>query len=531
MAELVSSHPKSRGNISKSNLRLICGAFRCALISWLSARNEQFRLSAAARSAVVNTSKMTHPKELGAFSCIFAADTLIQQTPENVARSASLAVENAAAAAGTGATSIHQCLRTLTLRAEIDFDLNKVYSSHLWDGAVPKWSMRQWSRLSSSLLKQDKGWAFWINWYEAVLVGKSSVPTKTYSDILRIPESVWLEETEIVNAEISKRLEYISEDDETPTKIQSLDIPPLRAAAIEPIVRGDRLTLSGSSIKSDLERGSLPAALKALKNEITSLVSDLQFDNIDPRFSVYLQKLERALPTRAPKQIQLFEVAHKLEVLESYSDTVNEEWPNLLAARYHSMVRAYDRTMRQFPKWREFNYNASISHTMEIAGTKVESATVATVDALRDNSISDHIDSRLPSALDKILASLDLRRERDFIPVSKSKLQSDILDSINNTFKTIASAAIESLSILSDAAIRGAHEFNSAAAVSYKKQMKTEGGKAGRAFARWQVKVFISIVSAGIAGSALELSQWLAATFPHYFSWLTPVVTFLINLH
>ncbi len=59
--------------------------------------------------------------------------------------------------------------------------------------------------------------------------------------------------------------------------------------------------------------------------------------------------------------------------MQRLSANVRREWPDVLAAQFEALRLQFDRTLRQFPKWRAFLNAANDVHvTEEQAGAIVE---------------------------------------------------------------------------------------------------------------------------------------------------------------
>jgi hypothetical protein len=78
--------------------------------------------------------------------------------------------------------------------------------------------------------------------------------------------------------------------------------------------------------------------LKSLREEMRAFANDITGEaNIDKRFLSYVSTLAGQVPEKAPRQAELFQLGHAGAVLAGYAKTVNDEWPPILAARFHTM--------------------------------------------------------------------------------------------------------------------------------------------------------------------------------------------------
>jgi hypothetical protein len=65
---------------------------------------------------------------------------------------------------------------------------------------------------------------------------------------------------------------------------------------------------------------------------------------------------------------------------QRYANTVDAEWPPVLAAQYHVLALHFERTMRQVPLWREFKRNATMA---TLAPSQVQEAALLASEVLK----------------------------------------------------------------------------------------------------------------------------------------------------
>jgi len=124
-------------------------------------------------------------------------------------------------------------------------------------------------------------------------------------------------------------------------------VPAQQPAAVEPIWTDDRLSLPTEPATPDLESTTFAAALKSLRDELRAFVDEVAGEaNIDRRLVSRLDQLASQIPETVPLQAELFRLGHFGATFAGYASTVNEQWPEFLAARYHSIALHFDRTMR-----------------------------------------------------------------------------------------------------------------------------------------------------------------------------------------
>lgn len=409
----------------------------------------------------------------------------------------------------------------------------------LWPGRVPpEWMARRWDTLKQDLLQAGLGWELWVDWYEHRLAGRTRTDGHELAYV-EVPDDLWKEpDPARVNTWIMKRFEQLPDHalDDLAVVDTGLPAPPAipaqQPAAIEPVWSKGRLTLPKAAAKSDLKGRSLTAALKSLREEMRAFADDITGEaNIDKRFVSHVQRVADQIPQKAPRQVELFGLGHAEVAFAAYAETVNAEWPPALAARYHALVIHFDRTMRQSPLWREFRRNAA---KQTLTPPRVEAAAslaVAAASALRDEEAKEFVDPAIPAALEELSAPLQSGLPKDFIEAGKEELAYDVIESLNNILKLIATAALwgwqagkPGATWISDTAKQGKTEFLSEA----RKSVVNEFEQAGKAVGPGVRKLLSRALKFGGAyAGGKPLLVWLVANYPSIFGWLEPVVNFL----
>jgi hypothetical protein len=215
------------------------------------------------------------------------------------------------------------------------------------------------------------------------------------------------------------------------------------------------LTLSKKPAKTDLSGRKFTAALKALQADLRAFADDISREaNIDKRFVSYVRTLSERIPKTSPRQDDLFRMGHAEDVFAAYAKTVDREWPEILAARYHALVLNFDRAMRQSALWRTFKRNAA-QQTLtpqQIAVAPQLAAELAR--ALRDSEAQDFVDPMVPESLDKLVAAEpapggEYEAPMDAITAGKELLAIDVIESINNILKRLAEKTIAMTTVVS----------------------------------------------------------------------------------
>lgn len=250
----------------------------------------------------------------------------------------------------------------------------------------------------------------------------------------------WIEE---IFADRSSVLELA--DDKARSKKPPV-VPSPSPAALEPEVRNGRISLPGEPPAADLEAADLESALRALKADLEEFVLDLDQDgNADRRVVGFLRTTADIIPHAAPPQDLLFRLAHRQETLDAYGPTAVKEWPDILASRYLVICRNFERTTRQFPKWREFVRNAAkdrlTTEQLAAAAPIVKEA----VASLKSEESAPFVDQSVPAALEELAEPLETDRDAFdplIIEAGKERLVEDLLESVNNVLKTISLSCI-----------------------------------------------------------------------------------------
>jgi hypothetical protein len=294
------------------------------------------------------------------------------------------------------------------------------------------------------------------------------------------------------------------------------EVPPSRAAAIEPVWKGGRLTVPSKTPSAHVDNKSLRAALTILKLEITELANDCEMaGNIHPGAVACLKRVGALIPSKSPSQVELFRMGHQEEWLTDYWRTVQAEWPEHLVSRYQAVVLQFTRTIAQFPTWREFKRNADSEYLTPEQLEKAPVVARQVAEQLRDISVRASVDQRIPEALEVhaepvSAGSLDTRLE----PAAPEKGRAyDLIEGINNICKAVA---VEALSVAKDAG----NEYWTGA----KKRIRKDSKKLGAKDATAAIKLARKLLVAGAAGG---LGYVLINTYPGMFGWLNALMKVL----
>jgi hypothetical protein len=452
-----------------------------------------------------------------------AVGAVLAATRSALIREAAATAAAAADAASKSATGAHALINALAVRQDAqslndgELAVSDVVVAPLWP-SQPPWPQQEWQKLADDLLHVGSHWKIWIAWYEQVLKGLPAghVP-HSQEEFTDIPAPLpWEDGPEEVNAEIARRLALREPEH------QSQMVPAQRPAAVEPVWENGVLTLPKISAITDLQDQQFAAALRGLSAEILTFADDLAEEtNIDRRFVSYVRKLADRIPPAPPTQEELFRIGHVEAAFQTYAKTVNEQWPDFLASRYHALILHFDRTMRQSPSWREFKRNAAketlTPEQIAAAGPLAKEAAAA----LRQDDAKEFVDPNVPQAIERLADSLTVaEKDSADLPVEviesgKELLAIDLIESVNNALKPIAEA------VLSTAADAGT-EYAKGVKKGLVRAAKRQGPKDGEKLFKWLRRVAIS-GGVSAAGWSIGLSH-LLEKFPDAFGWLTRVL-------
>ncbi len=192
------------------------------------------------------------------------------------------------------------------------------------------------------------------------------------------------------------------------------------------------------------------------------------------------------------------------------------------------MVLSFDRTARQFPRWREFLRNttrdALTSEELSAAPDAVKAATAE----LRADEAAEFIDPRILAIIDHLVEwpHVDLPEPEqpqatdsqavDPVAAGKEALVADGLESLSNTLKKISGQAIAGWEIASEVGGAFAGGVRGKGVEKLKEEVRKDGEALPVASYKWAKRALVG----GAAFGAL------AATFPATFGWLVPIMAF-----
>jgi hypothetical protein len=541
------------GGVAKASRAIFLPSFRAMAAGWVTiqypAREVDLRLAAAiaaaeaaakaadsyavtgAASAARASANATRASvEAGRGAVAFAAVSLASEAVWNATlavRADALAGEPAvrtldfADALAADAAQIDQALKTHVHASKIAEELAR---QPVWPRGIPHWASGTWAQLERILHLDSPDWKAWTDWYRNRLEGGPSNESLEIARVLT-PREIWDKPPEDVNTYINR----LTKEYEEPFPETIPLVPPQRPAAIEPIWSANVLTLPTEPPLVDLNSTEISALLSSLRADLREFADDIASEgNIDRRFPPFVRGLCERIPETVPPQHELFSIAHAEEIFIRFGATVDNEWPDLLAARYHALALQFDRAMRQFPTWRNFKHNAARqSLTLEQAATIAPLATAA-ASAFRSEGAEEFIDPVIPRALERLAGSLQAL-DQDLVEVTRhydpasDNVAFDIVESINNVLKRAAEVAL--------ATARTAGKTMQEAGRRYQEEFKTafleHAGKSGR---RHGEKVINWLNRVVFFGATAGLAQ-LIGVYPRMFEWLPGLIKTLSKFH
>jgi Xaa-Pro aminopeptidase len=319
-----------------------------------------------------------------------------------------------------------------------------------WEGDTTAHPLREcWNAMKAHLLAQkDENWQVWVDWYERIVAGKSASLDVEKAYVFLDDPTLWEKGHTAVNAAIKKKLEEVEEPLTAPPPSPPT-VPPQSPAAIEPQWNGDTLGLPTERGRGDLTDADLIAALRSLKDGLLETAKDAADEsNLDRRITRTLNRLADKIPdAEVPPQHVIFTLGHAQEKLVDLQATVIEQASTALAADYQSLMRQFDRAVRQFPRWREYVRNAEKD---TLTPDDIEAAKVAAddVNAILEDAVSWDVVGedirRAFSELDQLLGQAGNETpSEDTIRNGAELLALDVLESIENIAKRLAEKTLE----------------------------------------------------------------------------------------
>jgi hypothetical protein len=428
--------------------RLVLPLFCAGSVAWSAAKYPALETDLAARAAAALLAAFANRAMAARLQPFLSPEIFFAHRFANASDDEARAALLSAMRGKNGAAAAIQ--RDAAAKANGKF-VPDILARKLWPGTRPRWIAELWKELKQDLLAAQEDWDVWTDWYEARLQGNAYYE-ESETARLWIAEENWEQGPRIVNREIKGFLgrQIPNQRGEKKRAPSAPGVPPPRPAALEPVWMGGRLGLLPQAAESDSGAVVHVMALNLLREEIVCIAAAAEGERaVDLRSIACLRGIAARIPTFSPSQNDLFYLAHMKEFLKAYADTVNDNWPAYLAARFAALILRFDQTVQQFPKWRDFVSNAEQDQLSLEQAAEVSVLADAVIAALREEEARNFIDPAILSALEIFQAPLQIdvtrQRQQTAGPTEASMLllANDLLTSIDNITKRIAEAALE----------------------------------------------------------------------------------------
>jgi hypothetical protein len=409
---------------------------------------------------------------------------------------------------------------------EVDADFlqsgEDVWSLPLWPVDFPQDFDKHWIALKRKLIYRAPYWQVLTRWYEDCLRGGSEVERsnpKTDLQIATLRNEIWLSGKRANQVIGTIQATEWSDDEEdapeTDASVEQPRIPEQKPAALEPIWLNNRLQLSGGALQADLASDPLSAALGALKLDLEALVSDAQtVSNIDQRLVGYLDHIAGIVPISAPDQASLFRLGHAFEPIRLALGTVQAEWPDVLGFRFSGLLLAFERTLKQFPDWRQFTKIADDIHLTEAEIAAAPKLAEQLIEALREPEVAEVVAPEIPNELEALVnGEIDPSWNGEFGSMSEQRAI-DTIESSSNIMKRFLEPVFDGFKTRDE----GAKGVRYTVGKSVHAALQKEAENAGPAMMKYAKRLLKFGVPGAAAASYTSFSQ---------LDWLKPIVEFL----
>jgi hypothetical protein len=232
-------------------------------------------------------------------------------------------------------------------------------------------------------------------------------------------------------------------------------------------------------------------------------------------------------------------LAHEQETLEAYGKIVATEWPGLLAGRDLATTLAFDRTVRQFPKWRLFKQNADKNRLTDQQRAEAPELAADFAAALREEGAAENVAAEIPDTFEEMCRRLDAARDEareDRIAAGVDTLAEDAVVSIENTLKLMAETAFAGVKRAAKAVTKAGAAYVDNFEEGMVDQAKKEDKKDSAALVKWTKRILVG-AAAGAGAKAAGIGAVIAKLMvtyrqmarPHYRSNLELTAAFACN--
>jgi hypothetical protein len=227
-------------------------------------------------------------------------------------------------------------------------------------------------------------------------------------------------------------------------------IPDQKPATIETVLENGRIMLR-SGIEASVDDEGLTTALSNLRSEIRAFEASAEKTNVNKDLLAYIQRLGNEIPSERPSQDELFRLGHAQLLLQACSNSIDSEWPDSLATRYHALLNSTESVIRHSPRWSTFVRDATNAPMAPAQEAQITNAVLALVAALRNDYAREIVDPAISYKLEEQLEYESVNREGldrtiniplEQFEITKALIAQDALESVNNVLKILAEAAI-----------------------------------------------------------------------------------------
>ena len=423
-------------------------------------------------------------------------------------RAALSAVAKASFPFHSGPPAAERILQAFTLDATIIQRGGDLLAQSLWTTFPPAWAGASWETLKSYIRSERPELETWIDWYEQRLhptfAGRAGFHAGNSSADAPLAPGVAEDEAAPFNSELV-----------------------MRPAMIEPVWRGDRLTIADQPL-FDHGIEILQDALIAFRTHLLGLAESLSgHSNYDRTLIAFLFEVAGWISDQEPNQVLIFELGYATATFDDNLVIVEKEWPEFQSARYQALRRELGVLLQKCPAWRVFKAELQTLTREQVSLAPRLSEVMATT-----------LEGESDGVVDPIIPATLRRQARTSVIAGASRSEdfraNDQLESTSNVLKSliggIVGATRPASSLWKHIPERSLKAFGEGVADGAANQARWIGGGAVRrildALAR-------NAVRAGLMsgeGRAAEFLSSLVHQIPSIFGWLEEIVFWFQSL-
>ncbi len=323
----------------------------------------------------------------------------------------------------------------------------------LWPNDMPKNMQRHWRDMAAYFNenKQDN-WHVWKKWYEARLNGRPTLNASSAMNeevdlaIAKIADKDWKKGPAHVNGLIAK-LFAEAEGELLPDEVEDVEsmpqeVPSQRPASLRPEWQNGRLTLPSDPLADDFTGGDIEQAFLSLKNSLNDFIKDLKENetNVDGRVIKRLQRMADNVPLATPAQHELISFAKYEKTLSSMVVKAHQEWSDITAAEFETLVWQFQKVVDKFPEWRSFKEEANKEPISEEAAENVHQAGEAFAKDMASEIAKEFISPIVVTAFKHVWTYLDDKLSHEAVrnyAIDSMFAAEDTVQSLSNILKPL----------------------------------------------------------------------------------------------